>query len=224
MHRHGAHRLREPSARSDPASSAGARAILRSGCLSPRLHAGRGSLWGTWPCVSGRSFQPSPARCHLCAPSRDPARPRPGGGGVSAGGLKAPSSAPPSPSPLGANGGVGGGRRLFGLAHTQSAKPGGRPVLHPCLSFPTSSRPKRPQTRQAPPRVSESLQVQTLTQLPLQLEASGPAKAGAPGGGGNCRPRESLGSLLFAAPGLSAPPRSPVPLLRSGLRASSLLI
>ena len=109
MHRHGAHRLREPSARSDPASSAGARAILRSGCLSPRLHAGRGSLWGTWPCVSGRSFQPSPARCHLCAPSRDPARPRPGGGGVSAGGLKAPSSAPPSPSPLGANGGVGGG-------------------------------------------------------------------------------------------------------------------
>lgn len=109
MHRHGAHRLREPSARSDPASSAGARAILRSGCLSPRLHAGRGSLWGTWPCVSGRSFQPSPARCHLCAPSRDSARPRPGGGGVSAGGLKAPSSAPPSPSPLGANGGVGGG-------------------------------------------------------------------------------------------------------------------
>ena len=97
-------------------------------------------------------------------------------------------------------------------------------MLHPCLSFPTSSRPKRPQTRQAPPRVSESLQVQTLTQLPLQLEASGPAKAGAPGGGGNCRPRESLGSLLFAAPGLSAPPRAPVPLLRSGLRASSLLI
>ena len=209
---------------SDHASSAGARAILRSGCLSPRLHAGRGSLWGTWPCVSGRSFQPSPARCHLCAPSRDPARPRPGGGGVSAGGLKAPSSAPPSPSPLGANGGVGGGERLFGLAHTQSGKPGGRPLLHPCLSFPTSSRPKRPKTRQAPPQVSESLQVQTLTQLPLQLEAPGPAKAGAPGGGGNCRPREGLGSLLFAAPGLSSPPRAPVPLLRSGLRASSLLI
>lgn len=196
MHRHGAHRLREPSARSDHASPAGARAILRSGCLSPRLHAGRGSLWGTWPCLGGRSFQPSPARCHLCAPSRDPARPWPGGGGVSAGGLKAPSSAPPSLSPLGANGGVGGDDS--GLAHTQCGKPGGRSVFHPCLSFPTSSRPERPKTRQAPPRVSESLQVQTLTQLPLRLEASGPATAGALGGGGNCRPREDPGPLLFA--------------------------
>lgn len=80
-------------------------------------------------------------------------------------------------------------------------------MLHPCLSFPTSSRPKRPKRRQAPPRVSEFLQVQTLTQLPLRLEASGPAKAGAPGGGGNCRPREGPGPLLFAAPGLSGSKR-----------------
>ena len=78
-------------------------------------------------------------------------------------------------------------------------------MFHPCLSFPTSSRPERPKTRQAPPRVSESLQVQTLTQLPLRLEASGPATAGAlGGGGGNCRPREDPSPLLSAAPDLSA--------------------
>lgn len=145
MHRHGAHRLREPSARSDHTSPAGARAILRSGCLSPRLHAGRGSLWGTWPCLSGRSFQPSPARCHLCAPSRDPARPRPGGGGVSAGGLKAPSSAPPSPSPLGANGGVGGDDSW--ASRTPSL---GNPEGAPC-STPASVSPPRAD-RSAPKR------------------------------------------------------------------------
>ena len=140
MHRHGAHRLGEPSARSDHSSPAGARAILRSGCLSPRLHAGRGSLCGTWPCVSGRSFQPSPARCHLCAPSRDPARPRPGGGGVSAGGLKAPSSAPPSPSPLGANGGVvGGGGYDSSASRTPSL---GNLECAPC-STPASVSPPR---------------------------------------------------------------------------------
>lgn len=36
-------------------------------------------------CVGGRSFQPSPACCHLGAPSRDPTRLQPGGGGRGAG-------------------------------------------------------------------------------------------------------------------------------------------
>lgn len=226
MHRHGAHRLGEPSARSDHSSPAGARAILRSGCLSPRLHAGRGSLCGTWPCVSGRSFQPSPARCHLCAPSRDPARPRPGGGGVSAGGLKAPSSAPPSPSPLGANGGVvggGGATTLRPPAHpvweTWSA-----PRAPPLPQFPHLEQTEAPQKAPGPApglRVSASSNSHP---APPPVGSFGSRQGGRPGRRRQLSPSRGSRPPPLCGAGSKRPPCAPVPLLRSGLRASSLLI
>ena len=223
MHRHSAHRLREPSARSDHASPAGARAILRSGCLSPRLHAGRGSLWGTWPCLGGRPFQPSPARCHLCAPSRDPARPWPGGGGVSAGGLKAPSSAPPSLSPLGANGGVGGGRlgpRAHPVWETRRAL-----RVPPLPQFPHLEQTGAPQNAPGPApglRVSAS---STSHPAPPPVGSFGSRHGGSPGRRRRqlSPPRRSQPPPLCGARS-KRPLRAPVPLLRSGLRASSLLI
>lgn len=110
---------------------------------------------------------------------------------------------PPSPSPLGANGGVGGDDSW--ASRTPSVgNPEGAPCSTPASVSPPRvdrSAPKRARPRPGSPK---SLQVQTLTQLPLRLEASGPATAGALGGCGNCRPREGPGPLLFAAPGLSA--------------------
>lgn len=96
--------------------------------------------------VGGRSFHPSPARSHLGAPSRDPTGLRPRGvrvgGRVSAGGLKAPSSTPPFPSPVGAKGGEGATLGQSALLAPETRK---EPHLVPCLSFPTSSSPECPE-------------------------------------------------------------------------------
>lgn len=62
-------------------------------------------------------------------------------GGASAGGLKAPSSTPPSPSLIGANGGEG---VTVGQRATLTRETRKEPTLYPCLSFPPSSTRERP--------------------------------------------------------------------------------
>lgn len=128
---------------------------------------------------------------------------------------------PPLPAPLAPMGGRG---RLSGTAHCQSGRPG-----RSALSTPASVSPPRTDTsaREAPgpaPRLRASPSSNSHPARSL-AGASGPTKAGARGCGGGS-PGEGPGPVLGppAAPGLRPPPRAPVPLPRSGLRASSLLI
>lgn len=190
---------------------AGALATLRSGC--PTLVPLRSSVLPRvtrkfvgivavyWREILPTLPSPLSPRRPLRRPNKTAAR-----GGASAGGLKAPSSTPPSPSLIGANRGEGAtvGQRAMPARKTRK-----EPTLYPCLSFPTSSTRERPSGSRPRP-ASPSLSEFKLSPLPLPLGALSSAVAGARGGGGDCPGRVSApSSSQPAEPRLQPPPRGP---------------
>lgn len=131
--------------------------------------------------VCWREMQPTPVRCHLRAPSRHPTRPRPRGGGVSAGGLKAPSFTPPHlPVPLAPTRGWGWGGRLSGTVHSQSRRPGGLPFSTPSSVSPTRTDRSAPKAPGPAPRLRASASSNTHP-APPRVGSFGPRRGGRPG-------------------------------------------